>query len=104
MNQIERYIFRRIFLLAVGILIVTTILAMTTQILLYVNLLTSTGQSLMTYAMLAVMLMPKVMVIVMPFALLIAAGYTLGGMNDNSELVVMESAGAPRASSRCRSC
>ncbi len=95
MNQIERYIFRRIFLLAMGILIVTTILAMTTQILLYVNLLTSTGQSLMTYAKLALMLMPKVMVIVMPFALLIASGYTLSGMNEDSELVVIEGAGAP---------
>ena len=95
MKQIERYIFRRIFLLAIGILIVTTILAMTTQVLLYVNLLTSTGQSLMSYGKLAVMLMPKVMVIVMPFALLIAAGYTLGGMNEDSELVVIEGAGAP---------
>ena len=94
MNQIERYIFRRIFLLAIGILIVTTVLAMTTQILLYVNLLTSTGQSLATYAKLALMLTPKVMVIVMPFALLIAAGYTLGGMNEDSELVVIESTGA----------
>ena len=95
MNQIERYIFRRIFLLAIGILIVTTVLAMTTQILLYVNLLTSTGQSIMTYGKLAFMLMPKVMVIVMPFALLISASYTLGGMNEDSELVVIESAGAP---------
>ena len=95
MNQIERYIFRRIFLLAIGILVVTTVLAMTTQILLYVNLLTSTGQSIMTYGKLAFMLMPKVMVIVMPFALLISASYTLGGMNEDSELVVIESAGAP---------
>ena len=94
MNQIERYIFRRILQLALGILIVTTVLAMTTQVLLYVNLLTSTGQSLLTYVRLALMLMPKVMVIVMPFALLIAAGYTLGGMNEDSELVVIESAGA----------
>jgi len=94
MNQIERYIFKRIFLLSVGILIVTTVLAMTTQILLYVNLLTSTGQSIKAYVVLAVMLMPKVMIIVMPFALLIAAAYVLSGMNEDSELVVIESSGA----------
>ncbi|HET7413511.1 MAG TPA: LptF/LptG family permease, partial [Pararhizobium sp.] len=95
MKQIERYIFRRVFVLSIGTLIVTTVLAMTTQILLYVNVMTSTGQSLMTYGTLAVMLMPKVMVIVMPFSLLIGAGYTLSSMNDDSELVVIEAAGAP---------
>lgn len=95
MNQIERYIFGRIFLLSIGTLIVTTILAMTTQILLYVNVLTSTSQSLVAYLTLAVMLMPKVMTIVMPFALLIGAGQTLSGMNEDSELVVIEATGAP---------
>ncbi|WP_181408013.1 LptF/LptG family permease [Pararhizobium mangrovi] len=95
MNQIQRYIFRRIFLLSIGTLIVTGVLAMTTQILLYVNVMTSTSQSLMTYGELALMLMPKVLIIVMPFALLIGAGQTLGRMNEDSELVVAEAAGAP---------
>jgi len=95
MNQIERYVFRRIFTLSIGTLVVTTVLAMTTQILLYVDVLTSTSQALMAYLTLAFMLMPKVMTIVMPFALLIGAGQTLSGMNDDSELVVIEAAGAP---------
>lgn len=95
MNQIERYIFRRIFVLSIGTLVVTTVLAMTTQILLYVNVLTSTSQSLVAYLTLAVMLIPKVMTIVMPFALLIGAGQTLSGMNEDSELVVIEAAGSP---------
>jgi lipopolysaccharide export system permease protein len=95
MNQIERYIFRRIFVLSIGTLVVTTVLAMTTQILLYVNVLTSTSQSLMAYLTLAVMLMPKVMTIVMPFALMIGAGQTLSSMNEDSELVVIEATGAP---------
>lgn len=95
MNQIERYIFGRIFILSIGTLIVTTVLAMTTQVLLYVDVLTSSSQSIMAYLKLAVMLMPKVMTIVMPFALLIGAGYTLSGMNEDSELVVVEAAGAP---------
>lgn len=96
MKQIERYIFRRVVILAVGTLVTTTVIAMTTQVLLRVNLLSSTGQSLLTFLELAGLLLPSMMLIVMPFALMIGAAQTLSTMNTDSELAVIEASGGSR--------
>ncbi|MEM6461945.1 MAG: LptF/LptG family permease [Pseudomonadota bacterium] len=96
MKQIERYIFRRVLVLSVGTLAATTAIAMTTQVLLRIDLLSSTGQSLLTILELAVLLIPAMMIIVMPFALIIGAAQTLTTMNTDSELAVIEASGGSR--------
>jgi lipopolysaccharide export system permease protein len=96
MKLIERYIFRRVFILSVGTLATTTTIALTTQVLLRVNLLSSTGQSLLTFLELAGLLIPSMLIIVVPFALMIGAAQTLATMNSDSEMVVVEASGGSR--------
>lgn len=96
MKIIERHIFRRVFVLSVGTLATTTAIALTTQVLLRVNLLSSTGQSLLTFLELAGLLIPSMLMIVMPFALMIGAAQTLSTMNADSELSVLEASGSSR--------
>ncbi|WP_419910582.1 LptF/LptG family permease [Hoeflea sp.] len=97
MKQIERYILRRVLILSIGTLLATATIAMTTQVLLRVDLLSSTGQSLLAFLRLAGLVMPTMMVIVMPFALMIGAAQTLSTMNSDSELAVIEASGGSRA-------
>ncbi|MEO4044454.1 LPS export ABC transporter permease LptF [Hoeflea sp. CAU 1731] len=96
MNLIERYIFRRVLLLTVATLLVTTAIAMITQVLIHVNLMSSTGQSLMTFLRLAGLLIPSMLVVVTPFALMLGASQTLSTMNGDSELPVIEASGGSR--------
>ena len=93
MKQIERYIFRRVLILSVATLATTTVIAMTTQVLLRIDLLSSTGQSVLTFVKLAGLLIPPMMLVVMPFALMIGAAQTLTTMNSDSELAVIEASG-----------
>jgi lipopolysaccharide export system permease protein len=93
MNQIERYILRRVLILSAATLATTTVIAMTTQVLLRIDLLSSTGQSLLTFLELAGSLIPPMMLVVMPFALMIGAAQTLSTMNADSELAVIEASG-----------
>lgn len=94
MNQIERYIFGRIAKLTIWSIVAITLLSLTTQILIRVDILTTSSNALMTFAKLAVTLVPKVFLVVAPFALLVGVGRVLVHMNDDSELVVVEAAGA----------
>lgn len=91
---IERYIFRRTLGLTVASLGLVTMIVLTTQSLLYINILTQSGQSLLTFLKLALTLVPAMVMIVMPFALLLGAANTLNRMNGDSELSVLEAAGA----------
>jgi lipopolysaccharide export system permease protein len=94
MSLIERYMFRRIGFLAFGALAVTTGIALTTQVLLRVDLLASTGQSLLTIGELALYLIPGMIAVALPFAVLIAVLQTMRTMNQDSELVVLEASGS----------
>lgn len=93
MNLIERYIFSRAARLTFITLAATTVVVLITQVLIYVNVLTDSGQAISTFLHLAVMLVPAMAVIVAPFALLIGASQTLSSMNADSELAVIEGAG-----------
>ena len=97
MKQIERYILRRMSLLTFWSLVAVTLLVMTTQVLIRVNVLTTTGQALGAFLLLAATLVPSVLSVVAPFALLIGIGQVLSSMNSDSELVVIEAAGVKPA-------
>ena len=49
MNLLERYIFRRTLTLSLMTLSATTVMVLITQVLIYVNLLTASGQALITF-------------------------------------------------------
>src|SRR5690242_18503784 len=93
MKLIERYIFRRVLALSLITLVATTAIVLTTQVLLRVNVLTESGESIFTFLKLALFLVPAMMTLVMPFALLIGATQNLNAMNVDSELAVIESSG-----------
>ncbi len=93
MKLLERYIFRRTLTLSLITLTATTMMVLVTQVLLYVNVLTASGQALLTFFALAATLIPPMVNLVLPFALYIGASQTLNGMNSDSELAVMEAAG-----------
>tara|TARA_R110002020_G_scaffold18931_26_gene65523 strand:- start:1032 stop:2231 length:1200 start_codon:yes stop_codon:yes gene_type:complete len=93
MKQIERYILRRMSMLTFWSLTSVTLLVMTTQVLIRVDVLTTTGQAFGAFMALAATLIPSVLSIVAPFAVLIGVSQVLSGMNADSELVVVEAAG-----------
>jgi lipopolysaccharide export system permease protein len=97
MKQIERYILRRMASLTFWSLTAATLLVMTTQVLIRVDVLTTTGQAFGAFMLLAATIIPSVISVVAPFALLIGVSQVLSGMNSDSELVVIEAAGAKPA-------
>src|SRR5690606_11751418 len=78
-------------------LCLVTLIVLTTQALLYINILTQSGQSLLTFLTLALTLVPSMIMIVAPFALLLGAASTLNRMSGDSELAVLEAAGAGKS-------
>ena len=94
MKQIERYIFSRIATLFIWVLASTTVLYLTTQILIRVDVLTTSNGAIVTFLSLAATLVPQMILVVAPFALMIGIGRVLTTMNDDSELVVIEASGA----------
>ncbi len=83
-----------IFLIAVTS---TLAIAWTTQVLQRINLVTTSGQSAANFFKLATLILPAVIPEVLPFGVAIAVAQTLMTMNTDSELVVINAAGAPRA-------
>lgn len=98
MKQIERYIFGRIASLTLLSLTAITVLALTTQILIRVDVLTTSNSALLTFLKLSFTLVPEVALAVAPFALLVGIGRILTTMNEDSELVVIEASGASNIS------
>jgi lipopolysaccharide export system permease protein len=68
----------------------------TTQVLQRINLVTDSGQSVGSFMVLATMILPTIVATVLPFALVIGITHTLTTMNNDSELAVIDAAGAPR--------
>jgi lipopolysaccharide export system permease protein len=96
MKVIERYIMRRMLLLFLAALAWTLAIVWTTQVLARIDLVTDGGQSALTFFEVAALIMPTVIPIVVPFAVAGAVAQTLSGMNADSELVVINAAGASR--------
>ncbi len=93
MSLIQRYIFRRTARLSLQALLATTVIVIITQVLNYVDVLADSGQSMLTFGKLSMLMIPAMLVVVAPFAILIGASQTLSQMNADSELAVVEAAG-----------
>ena len=68
----------------------------TTQVLSRINLVTDSGQSVGSFALLATFILPTIIPVVLPFALVIGVTQTLQTMNTDSEFAVIDGAGTPR--------
>ena len=97
MASIDRYIFRTIFGGFLLILINLTAVIWITQILRQVDLITNQGQTILVFLRITGLLVPILMLVIAPIAIVIAVCYALIRLNGDSELVVMNAAGiSPR--------
>ncbi len=93
MNLLETYIFRTArsaFLAGLGVL---TAVIWLTQALKEFDLLTTKGQSLITFLEVTALGIPSLVLVIAPAALFIAVLYSLNKLNSDSELIVMSAAG-----------
>ncbi|NTF41498.1 LptF/LptG family permease [Rhizobium rhizogenes] len=97
MKLFETYIVRRVGMMFLVALLPVLAIIWTTQVLQRINLVTDSGQSMGSFVKLATLILPTIIPIVLPFALVIGITQTLTAMNSDSELTVMEAAGARRS-------
>ncbi len=97
MKLLERYILRRVFQMFLVTLVPVLTIIWTIQVLGRINLVTDTGQSMGSFATLATYILPTIIPVVLPFALVIGITQTLTAMNNDSELPVIDAAGATRS-------
>jgi lipopolysaccharide export system permease protein len=97
MNVLERYVLRRVLLQAAAATAASLGIVWTIQALTKINLVTDSGQSTGAFLFLATLLLPAIIPIVLPFAVLIATTNSLNGLNIESELTVIHASGAPRS-------
>ncbi|MDR6666793.1 LptF/LptG family permease [Rhizobium sp. 1399] len=96
MKLLETYILRRVGQMFLVALLPVLAIIWTTQVLQRINLVTDSGQSIGSFAALATLILPSIIPIVLPFALVIGITQTLTTMNNDSELTVIDAAGARR--------
>ncbi len=97
MKVIEAYILRRVVVIFAAALAWLLIIVWTTQVLNRIDLVTGSGQSAATFFIVALLTLPSVVPIIIPFVIGIAAAQTLATMNADSELAVLSAAGSPRS-------
>jgi|FEC22Drversion2_1045045.scaffolds.fasta_scaffold00041_40 lipopolysaccharide export system permease protein len=94
MNTIGRYIFRIVAGAFVISLAVLTGVVWVTQALREIDLITTKGQTLWLFLYMTVLALPALIMVIAPVALFIACVYALNRINADSELVVVNAAGA----------
>ncbi|MGF9692732.1 LPS export ABC transporter permease LptF [Rhizobium sp. 0TCS1.26] len=97
MKLLELYIFRRAFQMFLVTLLPVLTIIWTIQVLGRINLVTDTGQSIGSFATLATFILPTIIPVVLPFAIVIGVTQTLNAMNNDSELAVIDAAGSARS-------
>lgn len=96
MKVIERYIFWRVLSVFGAALGWSLAIVWTTQVLAKIDIVTDSGQTALTFFEIATLVLPTVIPLVIPFALVIGIAQTLATMNTDSELAVISAAGASR--------
>lgn len=93
MKLIERYIIKRIAVLFCSILLGCVVLTWLVEILGKINIVTTKGQSILTFLYLSLLFIPSVLTIVAPFAIAITSAQILHSLNRDSEMVIIANAG-----------
>jgi lipopolysaccharide export system permease protein len=97
MGALGRYIFRATFGAFLLVLISLTTVIWITQALRDIDVMTSQGQTVLVFVTMTAMVIPQLVMVIAPIALMIAAAYVLNKLAGDSEIIVMNAAGmAPR--------
>jgi lipopolysaccharide export system permease protein len=93
MGSIDRYIFRTTLASFALVLVSLTGVIWITQALRGIDLMTSQGQTILTFLGLTSLVIPALVLIISPIALMIAISHTLNKLATDSEIIVMNAAG-----------
>jgi len=93
MGSIGRYIFRATLGAFLVVLISVTTLMWMTQALRNFDLMTNQGQSVLVFIGITALIIPMLVMIIAPIALMIAVAHVLNKLGNDSELIVMNAAG-----------
>jgi lipopolysaccharide export system permease protein len=93
MGSIDRYIFRTTLASFALVLISLTGVIWITQALRGIDLMTSQGQTILTFLGITGLIIPALVLIIAPIALMIAISHTLNKLATDSEIIVMNAAG-----------
>ncbi|WP_150525794.1 LPS export ABC transporter permease LptF [Roseibium sediminis] len=96
MKTLERYIFRRAVLVFFMAMAAMAGVVWATQALRQLDLVTSKGQTIVQFIGITMLAMPFLLVIVAPFALMIALVLVLNALSGDSELIVIDATGGSR--------
>ncbi len=97
MNLLQRYIAGRITATAFSAILPILAVIWILQVLARVNIVTDTGQSIGSFLSLAGLMLPTVIPLVLPFGIVLGVSQVLTTMNADSEMPIIEAAGAPRS-------
>jgi lipopolysaccharide export system permease protein len=93
MGSISRYIFRTTFGAFVLVLVSLTAVIWVTQALRDFDLMTNQGQTILVFMGITGLIVPLLVLVIAPIALLIAVAHTLNKLSTDSEIIVMNAAG-----------
>src|SRR6266705_2574125 len=93
MASIDRYIFRTTFGAFALIAVSLTLLIWVTQALREIDLMTNQGQTILVFIGMTGLLIPVLVLIIAPIALMVAVTYALNKFNADSEFIIMSAAG-----------
>src|ERR1700675_5040911 len=93
MGSIDRYIFRTTLASFALVLVSLTGVIWITQALRGIDLMTSQGQTIVTFLGITSLVIPAMVLIIAPIALMIAISHTLNKLATDSEIIVMNAAG-----------
>jgi lipopolysaccharide export system permease protein len=95
MGSIGRYIFRTTFGAFLVILVSVVTLMWITQALRNFDLMTNQGQGILVFVGITGLIIPLLVLLMAPIALMIAVAHVLNKLSNDSELIVMNAAGMP---------
>lgn len=93
MGSINRYIFRTTFGAFTVVLVSLTAVIWVTQALRDIDLMTNQGQNILVFIGITGLIVPLLILVIAPIALLIAVAHTLNKMSTDSEIIVMNASG-----------
>src|SRR5688500_7886645 len=95
MGSIGVYIFRPTFGAFLLVLISLTAVIWVTQALRDVDLMTNRGQTVLVFVGITSLIIPNLVLIIAPLAMVMAIAHTLNKLSTDSEIIVMNAAGMP---------
>src|SRR3979490_3124260 len=93
MGSIDKYIFRTTLASFAVVLVSSTGVIWITQALRGIDLMTSQGQTIVTFLGITSLVIPALVLVISPIALMIAIAHTLNKLATDSEIIVMNAAG-----------